>query len=277
MRSELRLDISSEIESIIRTELETDLIQLNPISGQESGLILGLASTLKFSDRAIVMFQTEAKPVSLFGDFNKFLEDRLDEFLQNNPHLELQVLDDELRDQEADTVKLIAEFERKEKQLEAKILETAESIQLWHGRAAKARQAGRSDLAEGAAEREAALLREGNQLWAQRKAASDRLEQAKVLQGEIRQRRQALKVKAAELKAQQANPATSSTTNPATNTATNTATNPATNPAPPGTFPGQHWDAGNTSYTKATDPLEQAFVSWEMDDELEELKRQIKP
>jgi uncharacterized protein (TIGR04376 family) len=218
--------------------------------------------------------------VSLFGDFNKFLEDRLDEFLENNPHLELQVLEDELRNQDADTVKLIAEFERKEKQLEAKILETAESIQLWHGRAAKARQADRLELANAAAEREAALLREGNQLWAQRKAASERIEQAKTLQIEIRQRRQALKVKAAELKAQQARQSANQAANQA---ATNPASNPADNPeatytesANSPTGNSDQWDAGNTSYSKATDPLEQAFASWEMDDELEELKRKMK-
>ena len=203
--------------------------------------------------------------MGLFGDFNKFLEDRLDEFLQNNPHLELQVLEDELRDQDADTVKLIAEFELKEKQLEAKILETAENIQLWHGRGAKARQAGRMDLANGAAEREAALLREGNQLWAQRKAVSDRVEQAKTLQSEIRKRRQALKVKAEELKAQQASQGASSYGNSSSASSSQTA----------GDTADRRWDAGNTSYSKATDPLEQAFASWEMDDELDELKRKM--
>ncbi len=207
--------------------------------------------------------------MSLFGDFSKFLEDRLDEFLQNNPHLELQVLEDELRDQEADTVKLIAEFERKEKQLEAKILETAENIQLWHGRVAKARQAGQVDLANGAAEREAALLREGNQLWAQRKAASDRLEQTKTLQVEIRDRRQVLKAKAAELKAQQASAGSSASDDDPRSTRSSSQTDGDV-------ADGGRWDAGNTSYSKATDPLEQAFASWEMDDELDQLKRKMK-
>ncbi|NJN60312.1 MAG: TIGR04376 family protein [Coleofasciculaceae cyanobacterium RL_1_1] len=207
--------------------------------------------------------------MSLFGDFSKFLEDRLDEFLQNNPHLELQVLEDELRDQEADTVKLITEFELKEKQLEAKILETAEKIQLWHGRVAKARQAGQTELANGAAEREAALLREGNQLWAQRKAASDRLEQTKTLQAEIRERRRALKAKAAELQAQQASASAAADTS-------SSASARSSSQADGYTATDDRWDAGNTSYTKAADPLEQAFASWEMDDELDELKRKMK-
>lgn len=204
--------------------------------------------------------------MGLFGDFNKFLEDRLDEFLQNNPHLELQVLEDELRDQDADTVKLIAEFELKEKQLEAKILETAENIQRWHGRAAKARQMGRLDLANGAAEREAVLLREGNQLWAQRKAVSDRVEQAKALQSEIRKRRQALKAKAEELKAQQAHSGASSTSS---------ASSARSSSQTAGDGADYRWDASNTSYSKATDPLEQAFAAWEMDHELDELKRKM--
>ncbi|MGD1900996.1 MAG: TIGR04376 family protein [Geitlerinemataceae cyanobacterium] len=202
--------------------------------------------------------------MSLFGDFSKFLEDRLDEFLQNNPHLELQVLEDELRDQENDTAKLIGEFELKEKQLEAKILQTAETIQSWHARAAKARQAGRADLANAAAEREAALLREGNQLWAQRKAASDKIEQTQKLRDEIRERRKALKVKAAEIAEQQrAQPKT-----PGEQAFDEVASRFSDS--------GNNWNASDTSRDKASDPLEQAFQSWETDEELEQLKRNMK-
>jgi len=200
--------------------------------------------------------------MSLFGDFSKFLEDRLDEFLQNNPHLELQVLDDELRDQEVETSKLIVEFELKEKQLEAQILQTAEKIQLWHGRAAKARQSGRTDLANAAAEREAALLREGNQLWAQRKAASDKVEQTQKLRDEIRDRRRVLKAKAAEIAEQQRSQ--SAGEQAFDEVASRFSTD------------GSNWNASDTNYDRATDPLERAFQTWETDEELEQLKRNMK-
>ena len=47
--------------------------------------------------------------MSLFDDFSRFLETRLEEFLRNNPHLELQALLEQLREQEQDALKLIAE------------------------------------------------------------------------------------------------------------------------------------------------------------------------
>ncbi|MFW6316406.1 MAG: TIGR04376 family protein, partial [Cyanobacteriota bacterium] len=38
--------------------------------------------------------------MSLLDDLTKFLETRLDEFLKNNPHLELQALEEQLREEE---------------------------------------------------------------------------------------------------------------------------------------------------------------------------------
>lgn len=53
--------------------------------------------------------------MGLFDDINQFLEERLDEFLQNNPHLELQALEEQLREQEQDTTKLISRLQLEEK------------------------------------------------------------------------------------------------------------------------------------------------------------------
>ncbi|MGL4503833.1 MAG: TIGR04376 family protein, partial [Planktothrix sp.] len=47
--------------------------------------------------------------MGLFEDFSRFFETRLDEFLKDNPHLELQALEEQLREQEEDTLRLIAE------------------------------------------------------------------------------------------------------------------------------------------------------------------------
>jgi uncharacterized protein (TIGR04376 family) len=103
--------------------------------------------------------------MGLFDDFSRFLESRLDEFLQNNPHLELQAIEEQLLEQEQDTIKLIAQLQLQEKNLQDEILSIAQEIQTWHSRISTARASGREDLANAAQEREAALLRQGNQRW----------------------------------------------------------------------------------------------------------------
>jgi uncharacterized protein (TIGR04376 family) len=180
--------------------------------------------------------------MGIFEDFSKFLETRLEEFLRNNPHLELQALEEKLREQEDEAIRLIADLRRREKQLEAEILETAQEIQRWHIRIDKAKKAQRLDLAQPAEEREAALLRQGNQLWGQMEMLKTRIQQTGELQKQIQQRKQEVKVKVAEAQAARVS-------------------------------------AWNTRYqstfSSPSDPLEQTFRRWETDAELDELKRQM--
>lgn len=105
--------------------------------------------------------------MGLFEDLSRFLENRLDEFLKANPHLELMALEEQLRGQEEDAINLLGTLKRRQQQLEDSILETAQEIQRWHERIRKAQAANREDLAQPAQAREAALLREGNHLWGQ--------------------------------------------------------------------------------------------------------------
>jgi uncharacterized protein (TIGR04376 family) len=187
--------------------------------------------------------------MSLFDDLSRFLETRLEEFLHNNPHLELQALLEQVREQERDTLKLIVDSEAQKKHLENEILKLAQEIQTWHARINKAQAAGRLDLAQAAQEREAALLRQGNQLWGQMEGAKKRLIQAQELLKQIQQRRQEVEAKSAQAKAAQA---------------------------------ASNWDtigwnqAGSySSYNRASDPLEKQFQRWEMEEELEEMKRKL--
>ena len=188
--------------------------------------------------------------MGLFDDINRFLEDRLDEFLRNNPHLELQAIEDQLREQEQDTQKLIVELQRKESSLQEEIMDIAEKIQTWHGRVSKAQAANRQDLAEAAKEREAALLRQGNQVWGQMEGTKQRILQSKQLLEQIKQRRQEVKAKFAEQAASNNNYTNSYTT-------------------------GWEKNFTNTGYSKAVDPLEAEFQKWELDDELEQMKRNM--
>ena len=189
--------------------------------------------------------------MSVFEDVSRFLEKQLEDFLQAHPHLELQVLADNLQEQDVKTTQLLAELEAEEKRQQDAILATAEEIKRWHERITKAEQAGRQDLANAAKEREATLLSQGNQQWGQMEVTKARLQQTQVLLDKIHVRQQEVKEKI-----QQAPPS------PKPNASNSSRPNPA-----------------NGWYQKVSpndpDPLEETFKNWERDAELEELKRNM--
>ncbi len=192
--------------------------------------------------------------MGVFEDLSKFLEDRLEEFLRDNPHLELQALEEKLLDQQQETVRLIADLRLKEKQLQDQILATAEEVQRWHVRVAKARSAGRTDLLKPAEEREAALLRQGNQLWGQMEMAKQRIQQTLELQRQLELKRKEVQAKVAEVQAQRAS-ATAQTEQQ---------------------WQTSGWNQSGSYRTRdLSDPIEQAFNRWETDEELDNLKRQM--
>jgi uncharacterized protein (TIGR04376 family) len=190
--------------------------------------------------------------VGLIDDLNRFLENRLEEFIRNNPHLELQALEEQLQEQEEDTLRLIADLQRQQKALQDEILSIAQDIQRWHERIGKAKSAGRQDLAQAAQEREAALLRQGNQRWGQMAGLKERITKAQELQRQIQVRRQEVRVKATEVQATRA----SSQAQQRSETS------------------GWNQSSNRNIYSGA-DALEEKFRRWEMDDELEQLKRNM--
>lgn len=191
--------------------------------------------------------------MGLFDDLSHFFETRLDEFLSKHPQLKLSILEEQLQEQEEDTLKLIAELQRQEKKAEADILATAKEIQRWHTWVQKARDKGRLDLAQAAQEREASLLRQGNQLWGKMQGCKERIEKAKELYYQIKTRLKEVRAKAAEAETARAQNQTEKRWD-----------------APPG------W---NQSYTytsnSETDPLEEKFRQWETENELEQMKRKM--
>ncbi|MGC1305887.1 MAG: TIGR04376 family protein [Phormidesmis sp.] len=186
--------------------------------------------------------------MSLFDDLSRFLETRLDEFLRANPHLELRALEDQLRGQEEDAIRLLGDLNRREKQLEDSILETAKDIQQWHQRIAKAKAANRQDLVGPAQEREAALLRQGNHAWGQLKGVKGRIEQTKELYQQVKVKRQEVKTKIAQAAAIPKTPTDWGTTG---------------------------WNQSPYSYSSAVDPLDESFRRWEAEEELNEMKRKM--
>jgi uncharacterized protein (TIGR04376 family) len=190
--------------------------------------------------------------MGLFEDISNFLETRLDEFLRSHPQLEFQALQEQLQQQEQDTLKLIKELELEKNRIEQKILELGQEIKTWHFRIEKAKKAGREDLATAAQEREATLLRQGNQLWGQMQGVKQRLSQGQELLVQIRQRKKEMQAKAAEFQTQ-------------------------TRSASSASWDTIGWNQG-TSYrppSPALDPLESEFQKIELNDELEQLKRNL--
>ncbi|MGF1459650.1 MAG: TIGR04376 family protein [Leptolyngbyaceae cyanobacterium] len=191
--------------------------------------------------------------MGLFEDLSRFLESRLDEFLKANPHLELMALEEQLRGQEEDAINLLGDLKRRQQQIEDSILTKAQEIQRWHERIKKAQAANRQDLVGSAQAREAALLREGNHLWGQMQGIKDRIDQTRQLQQQIHERRRELKVKIATAGAQQTAAAASRTQQTS------------------------GWQASPyQSFNHPVDPLEETFQRWETEEELEDLKRQMK-
>jgi uncharacterized protein (TIGR04376 family) len=186
--------------------------------------------------------------MAIFDDISRFLEDRLDEFLKANPHLEIEALLEQLREQERDAIALIQELERQKQQLETEILALAGEIQTWHARVQKANRANRPDLAQSAQERETMLLRQGNQRWGQMEGTKQRLVQAQALLQQIRP-----KIQEVQAKAQQARQARERNS-----------------------WETSAWERGNNYRPpKAADPLEREFQRWELDEEIDALKRNL--
>lgn len=156
--------------------------------------------------------------MGLIEDLVKFLEMRLDAFLQAHPDLELQALEEQLRQQEADTNRLLNTSRSELSALEKQIMTLAEDVKVWHGRIDQAVAAGRSDLAEAARDREANLLQTGNQLWGQMQGLKTRIAQMQQLLQQVQVRKQELSARiAAQPKAAKTEPPASAQWSQASN------------------------------------------------------------
>jgi len=189
--------------------------------------------------------------MGLLEDMKQFLESQIDDFLSKNPHLELQVIEQQLAQQETDTVELIVSLQYQEKQIEREILNTAQEIKNWYDRVQKATAAGRADLATAAQDRVNALLPQGNQLWGKMQGFKERKAKAQELLQTIKQRRTEVKAKSAAAQAARTQAETSSNTS--------------------------SWGSVNSypSTSDFADPLDAQFRRWEADEELENLKRNL--
>ena len=193
--------------------------------------------------------------MSIFDNINQFVEQQLEDFLSKHPHLELSALEEQLKEQERDTKNLISEFQLKEKKLQQEIIEIAEKIKTWHTRVDMAEAAGKPDLAEAAKEREAALLRQGNQVWGKMEGVKKRIPQAEELLKQIQQRLKVVKAKYADVKS------------------ANVSSNNYSDRYTKGWHQGINDNYSN--YSSTVDPLEEKFQQLELDEELQKIKNNL--
>ena len=187
--------------------------------------------------------------MNLFSDLGKFLETRLEEFLQSNPNLELQYLLEQLQEQEQKALKLIEENHEEKRGLEFQIISLAEEVKVWHHRISKAKIAKRLDLSKAAQEREAALIQQGNEMWGKMEKAKQKILQSRTLLSQILKRKQEIKSKTVEFQTKGAS----------SNYSIDNAK--------------QNIKEDNSQ--KTSDSLEADFQRWELDSELEELRKNI--
>ncbi|OKH16948.1 TIGR04376 family protein [[Limnothrix rosea] IAM M-220] len=187
--------------------------------------------------------------MGLFSDVGRFFETRLEEFLKNHPHLELQAIAEQLGEQEREAMRLNRDLELQLEQIEQSLTQVAKDIQHWHKRGQQAEAGGRKDLAAAAKQREAMLLRDGNQLWGKMQGTKKRIEQAKSLLIQLQNKRQEVKAKMEELQASQQAQNNYDTS----------------------------WEnlTGDRPPTAASDPLESKFQQWEMDEQIRQMKQKM--
>jgi uncharacterized protein (TIGR04376 family) len=191
--------------------------------------------------------------MKLLAELSAFLEQRLDEFLKAHPTLELSLLDEELRQEEANARRTLTDLQGQQQRLEAEIMATAQDIKRWYERTGKAKAAGRDDLAQGAQARQDTLLQQGNQQWEQRQVVRTQLQQTQALLQQLLTRRQEVQQTLEQQRVQQ-----QQSGQPYTQRSSQTTTS-----------------AKATGRTPPEDDLEAKFRRWELDAELEELKRSM--
>jgi uncharacterized protein (TIGR04376 family) len=195
--------------------------------------------------------------MGLFEDVSQFLERRIDEFLKNNPHLELQALDDKLREQLQESDRLLKDLKAREMLNEGKILEIAQEVKRWDERIGRAKAANRLDLMEPAQNHLAGLMREGNQLWGQMELIKERVKQTQDLAEKIKVQRRELQQRI--LLAQQAQKSAAAQANAQRTAAA----------------PRMSWADEVLAGEKRNDPLEKKFASWEAEEEIARMKREM--
>lgn len=138
--------------------------------------------------------------MSIFEDFTKFLETTLDDFLQSNPQLNLMIMAQEVKQQKQESFTLLKKFELEQKKIESDIIQLGQEIKIWCDRIEKAEKVGRYDLKAEAEERRNLLLTKGNNLWQTMEAVKQKIVVNKQLLISLDEKEKEINLKIEQLK-----------------------------------------------------------------------------
>lgn len=174
--------------------------------------------------------------MGVWEDFSQFLESRLEEFLDSNPRLKLLVLLENVRQQEEEAQQQLQKLQADINRIQEEIVGVARDMQKWQGRIDQAKAGNRDDLAQAAKARTDELLRRGNEVWGQMSVLKEQQQQQAGLLARIAEKRHELET---HMAAQQKEESTYSKARP----------------------------------SRFDDDLEKRFQDWELEQELDRLKR----
>ncbi|HIK37230.1 MAG: TIGR04376 family protein [Geminocystis sp.] len=181
--------------------------------------------------------------MGILDDFLNFLENSIEDFLQKNPELNLNILAQEIKQEKRDTLELISQLENQEKQVESQILATAEDIKKWAQREEKARNLQRYDLAQDAAQVKYQLLEKGSYLWQEMTKLKEKIAESKRKLASLEKKEMEVNLKLEEIRREKARET--------------------------GVFYERKVEG------KSYHDIEQKFRNWEIEMELEEMKKKM--
>ena len=103
--------------------------------------------------------------MSWLDDLERSLEQRLDAFLQANPHQDLLLQEQHLRDRQRWLEQRRQQLQMEAQELRRQLLRLASDVRDWKDRSQRARGAGAHDLADRADQHVQTLFQQGRQLW----------------------------------------------------------------------------------------------------------------
>ena len=103
--------------------------------------------------------------MSWLDDLERSLEQRLDAFLRANPHQDLLLREQHLRDRQHSLEQRRRQLQDDARELRRQLLTLAADVRDWSDRSQRARTAGAQDLAVRAEQHVQSLMEQGRQLW----------------------------------------------------------------------------------------------------------------
>ena len=112
--------------------------------------------------------------MSWLDDLERGLEQRLDAFLQANPHQDTLLREQHLKDRQRSLQQRRLQLQQEAQELRQQLLGLAGDVRDWTRRCQRAREAGATTLADRAEQHVQTLMQQGRQLWGELDSLGER-------------------------------------------------------------------------------------------------------